>query len=136
MRIIQIVGKSNSGKTTFIRSLIPELMKCGHVAVIKHLGDHEYILEKGKDTTAFFENGADISVGIDSHKAVVAIRKNDLEDILCLLKDNGMNFVLIEGFKTRSSPHVVLGDFQSDSCILQNPTVRQVMEALPLFEDY
>ncbi len=71
--------KSNSGKTTFIKNLIPELKKKGTVAVIKHLGDHNINIEEGKDTTVFFDAGADISVGIDAHKAVVAIRKNSLE---------------------------------------------------------
>ncbi|RQW06400.1 MAG: molybdopterin-guanine dinucleotide biosynthesis protein B, partial [Calditrichaeota bacterium] len=45
MKIIQIVGRSNSGKTTFIRNLVPQLKKTGKVAVIKHLGDHDYQLE-------------------------------------------------------------------------------------------
>ena len=54
MKIIQIVGRSNSGKTTFIRNLIPELKKRGSVAVIKHLGDHIYNIEEGKDTIGFF----------------------------------------------------------------------------------
>lgn len=44
MKIIQVAGRSNSGKTTFIRKLIPELKKIGPVGVIKHLGDHEYHL--------------------------------------------------------------------------------------------
>ena len=74
MKIIQVVGRSNSGKTTFIKQLIPHLKTLGHVAVIKHLGDHEFELEKGKDSTGFFEAGAEISVGIDAHKSVVAIR--------------------------------------------------------------
>jgi len=48
MKIIQIVGRSNSGKTTFIRKLIPELKKIGKVGVIKHLGDHDFVLETEK----------------------------------------------------------------------------------------
>jgi molybdopterin-guanine dinucleotide biosynthesis protein MobB len=136
MKIIQIVGNANSGKTTFILSLIPELKKRGHVAVIKHLRDHEYLLEKGKDTTAFFERGADISVGIDSYKAVIALRNNRFGDALRFLESNGMDFVILEGFKTRSFKKVVLGDLQINRCILRNPSVDQVLEALPLFEDY
>jgi molybdopterin-guanine dinucleotide biosynthesis protein MobB len=136
MKIIQIVGNANSGKTTFILSLIPELKKRGHVAVIKHLRDHEYLLEKGKDTTAFFESEADISVGIDSHKAVIALLDNRLEDALRFLKSNGMDFVIIEGFKTRSFKKVVLGDLQINLCILRNPSVGQVLDALNRFEDY
>jgi molybdopterin-guanine dinucleotide biosynthesis protein MobB len=136
MKIIQIVGSSNSGKTTFIKNLIPELKKKGNVAVIKHLGDHTYNIEKGKDTTVFFDAGADMSVGIDSHKAVAAIRKNTLDDVLGMLLDQGMDFAIIEGFKQRSFPKIVIGSLTADSCILSNPTVNEVITSLSLFENF
>jgi len=136
MKIIQVVGSSNSGKTTFIKNLIPELKKIGNVAVIKHLGDHTYHIEEGKDTTIFFDAGADISIGIDSHKAVVAIRKNTLEDILGMLFDQGMDFAVIEGFKKRSYPKIVIGSLHADKCILTNPAVSEVITSLNLFENF
>ena len=136
MKIIQIVGSSNSGKTTFIKNLIPELKKIGNVAVIKHLGDHTYHIEEGKDTTIFFDAGADISIGIDSHKAVVAIHKNTLEDILSMLFNQGMDFVIIEGFKKRSYPKIVIGSLHADKCILSNPAVSEVITSLDLFENF
>lgn len=136
MKIIQVVGSSNSGKTTFIKNLIPELKKIGNVAVIKHLGDHTYHIEEGKDTTIFFESGADISIGIDSQKAVVAIRKNTLEDILGMLFDQGMDFAIIEGFKKRSYPKIVIGSLPADKCILTNPAVSEVIRSLNLFENF
>jgi len=136
MKIIQIVGSSNSGKTTFIENLIPELKKKGTVAVIKHLGDHTYNIEEGKDTTAFFDAGADMSVGIDSEKAVAAIRKNTLDDVLGMLLDQGMDFAIIEGFKQRSFPKIVIGSLTTDTCILSNPTVNEVITSLNLFENF
>ena len=136
MKIIQIVGNSNSGKTTFIKNLIPELKKIGNVAVIKHLGDHTYHIEEGKDTTIFFEAGADISVGIDSHKSVVTIHKNTLEDIFGMLFDQGMDFAVIEGFKKRSFPKIVIGSLPADKCILTNPAVSEVITSLNLFENF
>jgi molybdopterin-guanine dinucleotide biosynthesis protein MobB len=136
MKLIQIVGRSNSGKTTFIKDLIPVLKKRGDVAVIKHLGDHEYILEEEKDTTGFFKAGADISVGIDADKAVVALRTNDLDKILFLLADQGMDFVVIEGFKQRSFPKIVIGDLEVERCILTNPSIDNVIASLDLFENY
>ena len=136
MKIIQIVGSSNSGKTTFIKNLIPELKKKGTVAVIKHLGDHTYNLEEGKDTTAFFDAGADMSVGIDSDKAVAAIRKNTLDDVLGMLLDQGMDFAIIEGFKQRSFPKIVICSLTADTCILSNPTVNEVTTSLNLFENF
>jgi molybdopterin-guanine dinucleotide biosynthesis protein MobB len=136
MKIIQVVGSSNSGKTTFIKNLIPELKKIGNVAVIKHLGDHTYHIEEGKDTTIFFDAGADISVGIDSDKAVVAIRKNTLEDVFGMLSDQGMDFAVIEGFKKRSFPKIVIGSLPADKCILTNPAVSKVITSLNLFENF
>jgi molybdopterin-guanine dinucleotide biosynthesis protein MobB len=136
MKIIQIVGRSNSGKTTFIKNLIPELKKKGTVAVIKHLGDHTYNIEEGKDTTVFFDAGADISVGVDSHKAVATFRKNTLDDVLGMLLDQGMDFAIIEGFKQRSFPKIVIGSLTADTCILTNPAVTEVITSLNLFENF
>ena len=136
MKIIQVVGSSGSGKTTFIRKLIPELKKQGTVAVIKHLGDHTYAVEEGKDTTVFFETGADISIGIDSHKSIAAIRKNNLEDILSMLFNQGIDFVVIEGFKQRPYPKIVIGSISAENCVLSNPSVNEVTRSLDLFENF
>jgi molybdopterin-guanine dinucleotide biosynthesis protein MobB len=136
MKIIQVVGRSNSGKTTFINTLIPELKKRGRVAVVKHLGDHDFILEKGKDTTGFFETGADISAGIDASKAVISIREAELDDILRFLDDQKMDFVIIEGYKQRPFPRIVIGDLETDHRVLTNPTPREVVESLNLFQNF
>jgi molybdopterin-guanine dinucleotide biosynthesis protein MobB len=136
MKIVQIVGRSNTGKTTFIKKLIPVLKEQGSVAVIKHLGDHDYKLEEGKDTTGFFTEGADIAVGIDAHKSVIAIHNTSLDEMLSILCNEGMDFVIIEGFKTRTFPKIVIGDLASEPCVLRNPTTAQVVASLPLFEDY
>ena len=136
MKIIQVVGRSNSGKTTFIKKLIPKLKTQGRVAVIKHLGDHEFELEEGKDTTGFFDAGADISVGIDAHKSVVAIRNNTLESTLKILFDQGINFTVIEGFKQIAFPRIVIGDLEADQCVLTNPYPDEVLASLDSFEDF
>jgi len=136
MKIIQVVGRSNSGKTTFIKNLIPELKKIGTVSVIKHLGDHDYHLEEGKDTTGFFEAGADIAVGIDAYKSVIALRKNTLEDSLRMLAGQEMDYTVIEGFKQYPFPKIVIGNLEIDKCVLNNPTVSQVIANLDLFENF
>ncbi|HNX17783.1 MAG TPA: molybdopterin-guanine dinucleotide biosynthesis protein B [Methanoregula sp.] len=136
MKIIQVSGRANTGKTTFIRKLIPLLKSRGRVGVIKHLGDHEFLLEEGKDTTLFFDDGADVSVGIDSTKSVIAIHTDNLDNILHFLKNDGVDFAVIEGFKQRKFPKIIIGDLPSDTCVLRNPTVEQVISSLSLFEDY
>lgn len=136
MKIIQVTGRSKSGKTTFIKTLVPVLNKKGRVAVIKHLGDHEFLLVEGKDTTAFFDAGAEISVGIDAHKSVVALQNNSLDAMLALLKGQGMDFVIIEGFKQRSFKKIVIGDLQVEGCILRNPAIQDVVASIDRFDTY
>jgi molybdopterin-guanine dinucleotide biosynthesis protein MobB len=136
MKIIQITGRSKSGKTTFIKTLIPVLNKKGKVAVIKHLGDHDFLLDEGKDTTGFFLAGAEISAGIDADKAVVALRDNSLDAMLALLKGQGIDFAIIEGFKQRSFRKIVIGDLQAEGCILHNPTTDDVVASIGRFDTY
>ncbi|HMK16120.1 MAG TPA: molybdopterin-guanine dinucleotide biosynthesis protein MobB, partial [Methanomicrobiales archaeon] len=40
MKIVQVAGFSGSGKTTFIRALIPLLSRLGPVGTVKHTGHH------------------------------------------------------------------------------------------------
>jgi molybdopterin-guanine dinucleotide biosynthesis protein MobB len=136
MKVIQVTGRSNTGKTTFIKTLVPVLSEKGRVAVIKHLGDHDFLLEKGKDTTGFFLAGAEISAGIDADKSVIVLRNNSLDTMLAFLKSQGMDFVIIEGFKQRSFKKIVIGDLQVGGCILHNPTVDDVVASIGRFDTY
>jgi molybdopterin synthase catalytic subunit len=136
MKIIQIVGWSNSGKTTFIKALIPELKKLGRVGVVKHLGHHDFLLEKGKDTTEFFDTGAEISVGIDREKAVISMRETPPDTILRILSSQQIDFVIIEGFKKESFPKIVIGDLKTENAVLFNPTIHEVVASLHLFQNY
>jgi molybdopterin-guanine dinucleotide biosynthesis protein MobB len=136
MKIIQVTGRSNTGKTTFIKSLIPVLNKKGKVAVVKHLADHDFHLEKGKDTTGFFDAGAAISAGIDDHKSVVAIQNNSLDEMLTLMKNQGIDITIIEGFKQRPFKKIVIGDLQIEGCILRDPAVDDVVASIDRFDTY
>jgi molybdopterin-guanine dinucleotide biosynthesis protein MobB len=136
MKIIQVNGRSNSGKTTFIRKLIPELKKIGAVGVIKHLGDHEYSLDAGKDTTFFYEAGANITTGIDTKKTVTTIQGTDLDEVLRFYASKGIHFAVIEGYKQRSYAKIVIGDLEIDNCVLSNPAIDDVIKSLNLFDDF
>ena len=136
MKIIQIVGRSNTGKTTFIRSLIGALSAHGTVGAIKHLGHHGFLLEPGKDTTLYYESHAAISGGVDEEKSVIIRRENDLDSTLATLCNAGIEYAILEGFKTRPFPRVVIGDLPGENVVLRNPTIDEVIAALPEFEDY
>jgi molybdopterin-guanine dinucleotide biosynthesis protein MobB len=136
MKIINIIGHSCSGKTTFISKLVLDLKKKGRVATIKHLGHHNFSLEKGKDTTVFYESGISISAGIDSEKTVLSIRDHNLVSILDLLADRGIDFTVIEGFKTVGLPAVVIGDLVAETVLFRNPTIDDAMNCLEKFPEY
>jgi Molybdopterin converting factor, large subunit len=106
------------------------------VGVIKHLGEHTFSLEEGKDTTRFFQEGATISAGIDGEKSVMIVRDNRLERALHIFSDTGIQFCIVEGFKSIPFPRIVIGDLEAEGCVLQNPAPEDVIPALPRFADY
>jgi molybdopterin-guanine dinucleotide biosynthesis protein MobB len=137
MKIIHVAGVSGTGKTTFIHSLIPALKARGPVGVIKHIGHHNVSLEEGKDTTRFFETGARISAGIDGEKTVTAIRETDLGEILVMLCDAGMQFAVIEGFKARPYPKIVIGGLDdAENVLMTDPTIDEVLARLEECEEF
>lgn len=136
MKLIQVVGRSNSGKTTFITRLIPALMKNGTVGAVKHLGHHDYHLEENKDTTLFYHAGAGAVAGIDSQKSVISFRDPSLETTLDMLAGQNLDFVVIEGFKNYPFPKIVMGSLAIDNCIMRDPEIADVIHSLNLFAEY
>ncbi|MDP2972779.1 MAG: molybdopterin-guanine dinucleotide biosynthesis protein B, partial [Deltaproteobacteria bacterium] len=72
--IISIVGKSDSGKTTFIEKLLPELVRRGYrVATVKHDVHGFEVDREGKDSWRHKQAGAH-TVIISSPTKVALIR--------------------------------------------------------------
>lgn len=77
MKIIGIVGRSQSGKTNLIKRLIPELKKRGlSVAAIKHC-PHGFTLDlEGKDSWEFMAAGSDAVALAGPDQAAIIQKKN------------------------------------------------------------
>ena len=105
--IICIVGKSESGKTTLIEKLIPELKKRGYrIGSIKHACQAFDIDKKGKDSWRHRKAGADI-VLIASTDKIAIIKDNDCESLDCLEKYfNDVDIVIVEGFNKENLPKI------------------------------
>jgi molybdopterin-guanine dinucleotide biosynthesis protein B len=106
---ISIVGRSNSGKTTFLEKLIREL-KSRHyrVAVIKHDTHGFDIDHPGKDTWRMAQAGSDI-VMISSPNKMAMIKKTSNELTLDQLQAQIMDevdIILSEGYKTGDKPKI------------------------------
>lgn len=135
MKVLHIVGHSGTGKTTFITRLVVELQNYGTVATIKHLGHHTYALPEGKDTTLFFGCGVTISEGIDCEKSVILLRDPDLFHALGRMADLGMDFAVIEGFKSVKIPGIVFGDLPAPGALMTDPDIDQVINSLSVFPE-
>lgn len=136
MKIINIVGHSNSGKTTLISKLVPMLAEVGKVATIKHMGHHKWELPKGKDTTIHYEAGAKCSAGIDCEKTILTLEGTDVYTILDIYNYLGYDYAVIEGFKEEGFSCVTLGDLEAVNTILKNPTAEEVFASREMFEEY
>ncbi|MEW6375883.1 MAG: molybdopterin-guanine dinucleotide biosynthesis protein B [Thermodesulfobacteriota bacterium] len=107
--IISIVGKSDSGKTTLIEKLVPELTRRGYrVATVKH-DTHGFEVDKeGKDSWRHKQAGAH-TVVISSPNKVALIR--DVEKDLTLDEIRGkliedVDLILSEGYKKDIQPKI------------------------------
>jgi molybdopterin synthase catalytic subunit len=136
VKVIPIAGSSGSGKTTFIRTLIPLLARYGPVGTIKHAGRHAMELPQGKDTTIMYEAGAAAVAGINGEKTLITLNSTFLPDALEILGGYGIATAVIEGFKSSPWPKVVIGDLDVDGCVLRNPEPADVIGSMDRFLDY
>jgi molybdopterin-guanine dinucleotide biosynthesis protein MobB len=136
VKVIQVAGLSGSGKTTFIRALIPLLARLGPVGTVKHVGHHAMELPEGKDTTIMLGAGAMVAAGIDGEKTVVTMKCTLLADALDILSSQGIAVAIIEGYKTSPLPKIALGDVEVKLCILRNPSLEEVIDSLAWFPNY
>ncbi len=106
---MSIVGRSNTGKTTLIEKLIPELRRRGYqVATIKHNVHGFDIDHEGKDSWRHKKAGAHLTV-IASPHSVAVIEDVDRDFELAELRDRyirDVDVILSEGFKRNPHPKI------------------------------
>jgi len=136
VKVILVTGLSGSGKTTFIRTLIPFLARFGPVGTVKHTGHHSMELPTGKDTTVMFGAGAAAVAGIDSEKTLITLGSTSLAEALDILAGRGIVTAIVEGYKSSPLPKIVIGDIDLEGCILRNPDPADVIRCLDKFHDY
>ena len=109
MKIVSIVGKKNTGKTSLTVKVIEELTKRGYnVASIKH-SHHTIEMDKeNTDTWKHKQAGANLVVGVGSTTFFNARQEMDLNRILFLIKHiDEFDFVIIEGYKSYNYPKII-----------------------------
>jgi molybdopterin-guanine dinucleotide biosynthesis protein B len=107
--IISVVGKSDSGKTTLIEKLVPELTRRGYrIATVKHDVHGFEVDREGKDSWRHKKAGAH-TVVISSPEKVALIRDVERDLSLMEIRDKlirDVDLVLSEGYKRDVQPKI------------------------------
>jgi molybdopterin-guanine dinucleotide biosynthesis protein MobB len=106
--VYSFVAFSNTGKTTLLEKLIPELKSRGlRVAVVKH-DAHEFDIDReGKDSWRMTRAGADVSAVASATKAaVMENRFVPIEELIDRIR--GVDIILTEGWKHGPWPKIAL----------------------------
>ena len=109
MRVIGVVGPSDSGKTTLVERLAERLSGRGRVATVKHLTHAPDVDTDGKDTQRHRSAGAAATYGITDEEGWFATGSDrTLDEILDDLTPD-YEYAIVEGFSDARLPQVVLG---------------------------
>ena len=123
MKIVSIVGRKNTGKTSLSVKVIDELTKRGYnVASVKH-SHHSIEMDKeNTDTWKHKQAGANLVVGVGSTTFFNSRKEHDLNRILYLLKHfDNFDFVIVEGYKTYNYPKIA-----TSSDVVDKYTIKQI----------
>ena len=108
--IVSVVGRSDSGKTTFLEKLIPALKTRGlRVAVVKH-DSHGFEMDRpGKDTWRLRQAGADaVMISAPNQMALIRAgldREASLDELAAMVSEQ-VDLVLTEGYKSGDKPKI------------------------------
>ncbi len=107
--VVSIVGKSKSGKTTFLGKLIRELKSRGHkVATIKHTHHDQALGQPHKDSWRHIQAGSEATV-LSAPNGIAMVkpfsREMTIDEIAHLLGED-YDIILTEGFSRGNAPKI------------------------------
>ncbi|ADU31193.1 molybdopterin-guanine dinucleotide biosynthesis protein B [Evansella cellulosilytica] len=112
--VFQVVGYSNSGKTTLIKKIISNLKNIGlDVATIKHHGHATDLqpIKEDKDSHIHRQAGAVGSFVVSDHQFQWDMSPQmtlDLEDVLHFYQRFSLDAIIVEGYKKKSYSKLLL----------------------------
>ena len=108
MRVLGVVGPSDSGKTTLVERLTERLTERGRVATVKHLRTEPTVDTEGKDTARHRAAGAAVTYGLTEDAGWFATgHERSLGETLDDLAPH-YDYALVEGYSDARIPTVVL----------------------------
>jgi len=145
--ILCFVGRSNSGKTTLIERLIPELVKEGYrLATIKHAGHGFNMDTEGKDSWRHKQAGAQ-TVIITSKGSLALFTDTEqevgVEQLRARYIGDGIDLIIAEGWKSEGHPKILvvrdhIGEVEVSAegllAIVTNKALEHVPSGVPIFD--
>jgi molybdopterin-guanine dinucleotide biosynthesis adapter protein len=124
--ILQVVGYQNSGKTTFVHSLLYHLKQEDlRVGTIKHHGHggKPDVFEE-KDSSRYSAAGAHVSMVEGEGRLLIQADKESwsLEEQIEILNPFNLDVIIIEGHKYQQYPKVIIINEESDISLLSELT--------------
>ncbi|MBN6206199.1 molybdopterin-guanine dinucleotide biosynthesis protein B [Ralstonia pickettii] len=137
MKIIQIVGFKNSGKTTLATKMIKKLTEDGYnVGTLKHhghggmpIGITDTDSEKHRQAGAVFS-------GVEGDGLLqLSAASWDMKKILAIYRIMHIDVLIIEGFKQEPFPKIVLIQRKEEMVLLDHvENIKAIVSSLPLEE--
>lgn len=126
--IFQVIGHGDSGKTTLVSKAISKLKENNlRVATIKHHSHTSPLkaMDEGKDTYLHRQAGAVGSLVASSIEVQMHIEHNldlTLEDLLEIYEKFPLDVILIEGFKRKDHPKLLIVRTEEDHQLIHEST--------------
>ncbi|WP_373229370.1 molybdopterin-guanine dinucleotide biosynthesis protein B [Cohnella sp.] len=133
MKIFQVVGYKNAGKTTLVCEIVRELTNKGlRVGTVKH-DVHDFEPDvTGTDTWQHRQAGAHITaITSPSRTAWVQEQSTPLEELVSDIREHALDYLIIEGFKSAAYPKVVLLRNEQDNVLLSLTNIIAVIVREP-----
>jgi molybdopterin-guanine dinucleotide biosynthesis protein B len=124
--VVSVVGKGDSGKTTFLEKLIRVLADRGvRVATVKH-HVHDYDIDvPGKDSWRHAQAGA-VATMVSSPEKFALIhtveRELTIDEIARIAADTGCDLLITEGFKREGRNRIEISRTQRSDALVCDPS--------------
>ena len=110
--ILCFAGRSNSGKTTLIERVIPELVRAGYkVATVKHAGHGFELDTEGKDSWRHKQAGASAVVVLSKGSMAMfsdVSEEMKVEEVRDIYLDSQIDLIIAEGWKSEGYPKIAV----------------------------
>ncbi|WP_164472617.1 molybdopterin-guanine dinucleotide biosynthesis protein B [Cohnella candidum] len=128
MIVLQVVGYKNAGKTTLASELVRLFASAGLIVGTLKRDAHDADPEpEGADTRRHREAGARFTaLSSDSRTMWVREKPASLDELLAGMEAEGVDAVIVEGFKNADHPKLVLLRGDDDAELLRLPNIAGV----------